>query len=304
MTEKIGNHLLVAGLTDVGRVRTLNEDSMGIDSDANLLILADGMGGHDAGEVASTNVVELVGNILRTFLQTSSETLQHPTPLEELQKLDDDVTMVDLQLQRDMLLKNELQEDATLSEEGQDDPTLDDMPNPVVSAIQGAISYSNNQLNDMNSKRGYPDGMGMGSTVVGLWVPEFSEDPVVFHVGDSRLYLLQRGRLNQITRDHSMYQQWVNFGSKGQPPAQNILLQAMGPSRHVTPDVRFLNVAPDDVVLLCSDGLTGMVGDKIIQRELAKATPKNLDKVCGRLVQLALDGGGKDNITVIVGYFL
>lgn len=280
MVEKIGDRLLVAGLTNVGCVRTLNEDCFKVDVDASLLIVADGMGGHDAGEVASATVVESISQTLKDSLRI---------PLDSLVSgagVDPDATVAELA--------------ADCSEE----PTLDDVPNPVVLAVQAAINKANAALNQANRKKGYPDGMGMGSTVVGLWFPEFTENPVVFHVGDSRLYLCQRNRMFRITKDHSMYQQWLNFGGKGEAPAQNILLQAMGPSAHVTPDVRFQKATRGDTVLLCSDGLSGMVPDEKIQKELASAGKKNLDKVCERLIEMARAAGGKDNITAVLGHFI
>ncbi len=280
MVEKIGGRLLVAGCTDVGCVRTLNEDNFRVDSSAALLVVADGMGGHDAGEVASKKVVDSVCETLRESMKA---------PLEE------------------MMVGSDVDPGATLADttlDASEDPTLDDVPNPVVLAVQTAINKANAELNRANRQKGYPDGMGMGSTVVGLWFPEFSEHPVVFHVGDSRLYLCQRNRMHQITKDHSMYQQWLNFGGKGDAPAQNILLQAMGPSAHVTPDVRFQKISRGDTVLLCSDGLSGMVSDAKIQKELASASKKNLGKICGRLIQMARAAGGKDNITAVVGHFI
>ncbi len=279
MVEKIGGRLLVAGCTDVGCVRTLNEDNFRVDSGAALLVVADGMGGHDAGEVASKKVVDSVCSTLRDAVSV---------PLD------------------DLVVGSDVDPDATLADttlDASEDSTLDDVPNPVVLAVQTAISRANTELNRANRRKGYPDGMGMGSTVVGLWFPEFSEHPLVFHVGDSRLYLQQRNRMRQITKDHSMYQQWLNFGGKGEAPAQNILLQAMGPSAHVTPDVRFQKISKGDVVVLCSDGLSGMISDAKIQKELSNANKRNLGKICGRLVQLARAAGGKDNITAIVGYF-
>ncbi|MBF0161622.1 MAG: serine/threonine-protein phosphatase [Magnetococcales bacterium] len=281
MADKIGNHLLVTGRTHVGCVRPLNEDSYCIDTDTGLLVLADGMGGHDAGEVASAHVVASIAQTLRRFMDTSEEWSQTETvPLREA-----------------------MAGAASFNPDPQEERTLDDLPNPVVKIVQDAIALANAEINQLNRAKGHPDESGMGSTVVGLWAPSFSNQPVVFHVGDSRLYLLQRRQLNQATRDHSLYQQWVSFGGKGVPPPQNILLQAIGPSRVVTPDVRFLSVVPGDAVLLCSDGLTGMVSDAHIQTALQTLTPDNLDEVCEHLIALAKKGGGKDNVTVILGCF-
>ncbi|MBF0184514.1 MAG: serine/threonine-protein phosphatase [Magnetococcales bacterium] len=277
MAEKIGDHLLAVGRSNVGCVRPLNEDSYHIDAETGLLILADGMGGHDAGEVASAHVVNEVTGRVRQFMNASSGLLQEESGVAALAEAEVDP---------------------------QDQATLDDLPNPVLSVVREALSAVNADLNRLNQERGHPEDSGMGSTVVGLWAPPFSAYPVVFHVGDSRLYLFQDGRLQQKTRDHSLYQQWLSFGGKGMPPPQNILLQAIGPSRIVTPDVQFLPVTAGDTILLCSDGLTGMVSEEAIQATLSELTAENLETICERLITMARDGGGRDNVTVILGHFV
>ncbi|MEO5339425.1 MAG: protein phosphatase 2C domain-containing protein [Magnetococcus sp. MYC-9] len=283
MAERIGDHLLVAGRTDVGCVRPLNEDSFQIDASTGLLVLADGMGGHDAGEVASAHVVRSIAQSLRQFMDSTTE--WSPETAAAFQGGADNPGIA-------------------LSHNPQEEPTLDELPNPVTKVIQDAVALANSEINRLNREKGHPEESGMGTTVVGLWAPRFSLQPIIFHVGDSRLYLFQKQQLLQITRDHSLYQQWISFGGKGVPPPQNILLQAIGPSRVVTPDVRFLPVAPGDAVLLCSDGLTGMLSDEQIQMALSTLSADTLDQVCDHLIAMAKKGGGKDNVTVILGCFL
>lgn len=285
MAEKIGDRLLVAGRTNVGRVRSLNEDTFHIDTTANLLLVADGMGGHDAGEIASTETVASICQHLRKFLDSPADEDTKKNAGNTTEPSEDAITTM-------------------LSDTFQDEPTLNDLPNPVINVVLEAIALANAELNARNDDKGYSEGAGMGSTVVGMWIPDFSEKPIVFHVGDSRLYLLHNGQINQITLDHSLYQQWVNLDAQGIPPTRNILLQAMGPSHHVTPDVCFLTVEQGDVLLLCSDGLSGMVTDKKIQQTLQTVSSKNLDEICDRLITMAMDGGGRDNITVIIGCFI
>ncbi|MEO5345393.1 MAG: protein phosphatase 2C domain-containing protein [Magnetococcus sp. YQC-9] len=275
MVHRIGNRLLVTACSDVGRVRTLNEDAFLIDEGLGLLTIADGMGGHDAGEVASNLVVETMRAALRAFPDAEPDPnrpISHPGP--------------------------------TGSMTPGDEPTVDDAPNPVLSMIHAAINRANVAVNTHNVARGYPEGMGMGSTLVGLWLPEYTPRPVIFHVGDSRLYLFTQGELRLRTQDHSMYQQWVNFGSRGQAPAQNILLQAMGPSNVVSPDVTFQDIASGEILLLCSDGLSSMVRTERIAAVLRKTSAENLEESCQQLIELALRAGGKDNITVMLGFVL
>lgn len=278
MSVRIGNRLMVAGCTDVGMVRTHNEDNFRLDPHHGLVVVADGMGGHDAGEVASAGVIDSL-----------CDYIQHQTgdlPLEELD-LDDEVPTFD--------------PFAATSRSDEDEPTQEDLPNPVFSLLVRALMRANAQINEQNLSRGYPVGTGMGSTIVGLWLPEFSERPAVFHVGDSRCYHYSQGSLRQVTRDHSMYQQWVDFGGKGNPPAQNILMQAMGPHPNITPDVQFVEMTEGDTFLLCTDGLSGMVGDEQIAAILASAQEESLDEACQELIRLANAQGGKDNITVVLG---
>ncbi|MBF0357596.1 MAG: serine/threonine-protein phosphatase [Magnetococcales bacterium] len=274
MILTIGDRLVVAGKTDVGCVRTLNEDNLLMDEKLGLLIVADGMGGHSAGEVASAQVITSVRQSLKQALKNQPDgiDLSQAASAEDCQ--------------------------------GDDDATLDDIPNPVMVMLRNAANEANSTINAVNKQRDCSDGTGMGSTMVGMWLPEFSDVPVVFHVGDSRLYLYSNNKLTQVTQDHSMYQRWVNLGRKGPEPAQNILLQAVGPSEHISPEVNIKGMKKGDVVLLCSDGLTGMVDIDEIEKVLESATKKNLDDIVDKLIDMAKDGGGKDNITVIVGRFI
>jgi PPM family protein phosphatase len=262
MIQTIGDRLVAAGKTDVASVRTLNEDNLYVDPELGLLIVADGMGGHAAGEVASAQVITSV----RQSLQDSVD----QQPLDAIR-------------QPPSQGEDELK--------GDDEPTLDDIPNPVIAMLRKAANAANTAINDINQSEECDDGTGMGSTLVGLWLPEFSEIPVIFHVGDSRLYHYTN-KLVQLTQDHSMYQRWVNLGSKGPAPAQNILLQAVGPSEHITPDIHFKEMNKGDVVLLCSDGLTGMAPSEDIQHILATANQYNLESIVDQLIELAKLGGG------------
>ncbi|MBF0417257.1 MAG: serine/threonine-protein phosphatase [Magnetococcales bacterium] len=275
MVQRIGNRLLIAAQTDVGRVRTLNEDVFLVDEQIGLLMVADGMGGHDAGEIASRKVVESIRTALRmsTGLDPATHT-PHPLP------------------------------DVAPPVSQDDERTVDEAPNPIFNMVNTAIHRANAAVNAHNIERGYPDGMGMGSTLVGLWMPEFSQRPLIFHVGDSRIYLYRQGSMRQLTQDHSMYQQWLNYGSHGQAPAQNILLQAMGPANVVAPDIAFQDFVSGDLLLLCSDGLSSMVSAHRIVEVLRAAGEENLEASCQQLIELAYRAGGRDNITVILGLVL
>jgi len=119
-------------------------------------------------------------------------------------------------------------------------------------------------------------------------------------VGDSRLYRYRSGVLQQLTRDQTLYQQALDLGDFEDLPARNLLLQAIGPAAEVTPEIRVLQAEPDDVLLLCSDGLHGSVPHGEIEQSLANATQATLGLVCEKLIGLAKDYGGRDNITVML----
>ncbi|MBF0342375.1 MAG: hypothetical protein HQL95_15630, partial [Magnetococcales bacterium] len=140
MLQRIGNRLLVAAASDVGRVRNLNEDAYLVDDQIGLLMVADGMGGHDAGEVASHLVVDSIRGTLRAFPRSE------PGPNCPIATSG----------------PASLPEGSPALRGGgfQDEPTVDGAPNPVLSVVQSAINRANAAVNQTNVTRGYPDGMG------------------------------------------------------------------------------------------------------------------------------------------------
>lgn len=270
MTDNDRHKMRAACVSDVGLTRTLNEDSYHIDEELGLLLVADGMGGHDAGEVASRQVVTLIHQYLRRYGEAT----------------DDEATEII---------------DSAGSEDS--DSTWEDLPNPVTSTVAAALEYANQQLYRLNRDRGYPDGHGMGTTVAGLWRIGILDEAAIFHVGDSRLYLYRAGRLTLLTRDHTLYQQWISSGCIGPAPSQNIILRSMGSSARVSADVRLQSLQNGDLILICSDGLTSMVADPQIESALAKADPDCLQAACETLVAQANAEGGRDNITVLLAWF-
>ncbi len=142
---------------------------------------------------------------------------------------------------------------------------------------------------------------GMGTTVVGILLA--GSVAAVAHVGDSRAYRLRKGKLDQLTQDHT----WVNeqvvagFLSKEQArshPLKNVVTRALGGESDVLVDVREIEVLPGDIFLLCSDGLTGMLSDGDIRDRLASGS--SLHEICRRLVNDSNARGGIDNVTVVL----
>ena len=241
MTNAIAAPLEFAGLSDVGRSRSRNEDSFDLRPEAGLALVCDGMGGHAGGDIASRTVVETVVEfVLRTSTNGAAPEAH----------------------------------------------------------IRTAVQQANHRLVALNHQRGFPEGRGMGTTVVGLWRVPDSNRLVIFHAGDSRLYRLRAGEFRQLTRDHSLYQAWLDAGGHGQPPHRNIIVRALGTTVDADPDLQLLTLEPDDLFLICSDGLSGMMSDQEIADILGAGG--ELPALCRRLVDLANDKGGHDNVTVVL----
>lgn len=242
--------LEVATATHSGKVRSHNEDSIGADKEVGLAVLADGMGGYNAGEVASGIAVELIKSELRKALAGKKPEDLNGRNAEEL-----------------------IAEHATRANAA------------IYQAAQSQPQYS-----------------GMGTTlVVALW---HDNQISVAHVGDSRLYRLRAGKLEQITRDHSLLQEQIDSGMITKEQARhsqnkNLVTRAVGIDPEVDTEVHSYPVEAGDIYLLCSDGLNDMVTDEDIELTLA-SLQANLPLAAQQLVELANDNGGRDNVSVIL----
>jgi protein phosphatase len=142
---------------------------------------------------------------------------------------------------------------------------------------------------------------GMGTTLVALAVEECHV--WVLNVGDSRCYRMRNGRLEQLTLDHSLVEEQVRLGRMSRSealrsPLKNVITRALGTQAHVTPDVFGLEADPGDLFLLCTDGLTREISDKVIESLLSKGP--SLEEICADLVDAAKKAGGHDNITCLL----
>ena len=224
--------------SDVGLLREGNEDAAY--AGPRLLAVADGMGGHAAGEVASAAAISA------------------------LSRLDEDVPGTDL-----------------------------------LDALADAVSDANHTLHDMVVAD--PSFEGMGTTLTAmLWS---GGRVALCHIGDSRAYLLRDREFHQITHDHTLVQTLVDEGrispdDVATHPQRSMLLRALDGRADVEPDLTLLEARLGDRYLLCSDGLSGVVSEETLHKTLA--TVANLDEVVLQLVELAIRGGGPDNITCIV----
>ena len=256
------------GLSDVGLVRTNNEDSFLIATptrdfanqnpaelsgiipqNGTMFIVADGMGGAQAGEVASRMAVETVG---RNFI-------------------------------------NALEKQAVLDQQS------------LITALTETIREANELIFQQGQKN--TELNGMGTTLTAATV--FGSTILFAQLGDSRAYLARKGVISQMTKDQSLVAQMVASGSLTPEeakthPQRNVILQALGIQNQVEVAITLAELRRGDQIVLCSDGLSGKVDVEEIREFLEKFEPK---AACQGLVRMARERGGEDNITVIVARF-
>ena len=170
--------------------------------------------------------------------------------------------------------------------------------NSIRTMLLSAVEQANIKVFDMAKKT--DEMKGMGTTVVAAVIVEKTAH--VVHAGDSRMYVVSNGKAEQITRDHSMVQNMVEKGQitaaeAKSHPRKNIITRALGVSESIEAEYNEVYIGEDDVVLLCTDGLTNFVDVSLIEQTV-KTTPLSL--VADKLIELANDFGGGDNITTVV----
>lgn len=226
--------------SDVGLLREGNEDSAY--AGPRLLAIADGMGGHAAGEVASAVAISAIAPLDRQNLTDAEEMLD---------------------------------------------------------ALAAAVASARDTLHDMSESDPAVEGMGTTLTAL-LWA---GATVAVCHIGDSRAYLLRDGDLYQITRDHTLIQSLVDEGrlspaAAANHPQRSLIMRALQGSTEADPDLAMHEAILGDRYLLCSDGLTDVVGDEALYEVLS--TVGEADEAVRHLIALAIRNGGPDNITCIV----
>jgi protein phosphatase len=223
--------------TDTGRQRNANEDSLF--TRAPVFVVADGMGGAQAGEVAS---------------KAAAESFDRELPQAPPERL-----------------------------------------------LRETIETANRAIHDR--ARNDPELAGMGTTITAAIVDAASEEVAIGHVGDSRAYRLRDGKLERLTRDHSLVEEMRRKGQLTDAqaedhPQRSIITRALGPEPEVDVDLQTVPAQPGDVFLICSDGLTTMLADEQIAGILTRAT--SMEAATRKLVDEANRAGGRDNITVVL----
>ena len=216
-----------------------------------LLVVADGMGGAKAGEVASGMAVRIVRDEMQTHVSTDD---QRDASSEHLTHL-----------------------------------------------LTRAVEHANELIRDEGARN--PNRQGMGTTLTAVWA--FDDSGQIAHVGDSRAYLFRRGNLAKLTKDQSLVEKLLEDKIISPEEAQrmgakNIILQALGSEEDLDVAVPHTGLKAGDTLVLCTDGLTGVVTDGALEEILRRGG--DLAAMCDRLIDAAEKGGGPDNITVLLGH--
>ena len=290
--------LTAASKTDVGQQREQNEDNayafVTEDGQAGLFIIADGMGGYQAGEVASRIAVEKIRDTLKQcFVPVYDQPTIRLTPISEQETIqldrvvpdDDDATiLLDTTRGRNSGKLRKPQDSAKAMEE----------------MLKDALRKANRAILAYGEE--HSGARGLGCTVTMALVQNGQAH--IANIGDSRTYLLRNGELSPVTRDHSLVAKLVETkqitpDEAYTHPQRNLIYHSLGAGhKHVDPDVFHQALQPGDQLLLCSDGLWEMVRDPLLLKALSD--PETLDKTCDTLIKLANDNGGEDNISAVV----
>jgi protein phosphatase len=238
------------GRSEIGLVRTMNQDAFATLDPLGLWAVADGMGGHVGGEIAAQTAIASI----TAQAQLSADTLR----------------------------------------QGQTAPPA---------FLTAAIMQAHHAI--LGRVQLEPKLRGMGTTIVLLYI-ETTEvlTAHLAHLGDSRAYRFRSGTLTPLTRDHTLIEKYIDRGiltpkTARTHPERHVLTQALGMSTPVKPSISSYPLEPDDLLLLCSDGLTKMMEDNDIQ-DIFTAGKGDPIRTCDRLISESLNRGGTDNVTVVV----
>ena len=233
--------------SDKGKVREINQDYFYISTsldEVQLYILADGMGGYNGGEIASSLAVQTAKNYIENNFK-------------------------DIPKDRDS----------------------------IIQLLGSSMEYANMVIYEKSKENSELQGMGTTLEICLI----YNNKAYIGHVGDSRIYRIRKEFIRKLTQDHSYVQKLVKEGTitKEQAehhPQKNMLMKALGCNAFVEPDVMVKGFLKDDILIMCSDGLSNMVD----QQTIYEMASKNIEQATKDLVQLAKDRGGYDNITVVI----
>jgi len=261
--------LLLSTRSEIGHVRRGNEDAWAADPEAGVVVVADGMGGHPAGEVASRLAADEVVRCLSGPRSGRPDSPRDPSP----------------------------------SSPGESSSPGKKMPSAAGDGMAEAVRSAN--LRILEDGEDHPERRGMGTTLTALRVDRERGAFRIGHVGDSRAYLFRKDALTPLTRDDSPLQEEVEAGRMTREearihPMSNVLSKALGTRKDVEPQVVEGSARPGDIFLLCSDGLTTVLSEERMAEILQNGARETLKEVADRLVEETLHRGAPDNVTVAV----
>lgn len=246
----VSQNWMGVGRTETGYVRTSNQDALALLDDCGVWMVADGMGGHPAGDVAAQTAVAMA-------------------------------------TERARVGAGRLREDSGIA----------------AGFLVDLVTSANRRIHDIVLE--IPSLKGMGTTFVALAITSSPTSVAhITHLGDSRAYLYRTGQLTQLTRDHTLVETLIQQGlidatAALTHPERHILTKALGMGVDMKPDLISTPVTPDDLLVLCSDGLTKMLEDAAIASVLSRVNG-DAHRACHDLIEQALTRGGEDNVTVVV----
>ncbi|MGO1367861.1 MAG: Stp1/IreP family PP2C-type Ser/Thr phosphatase [Senegalia sp. (in: firmicutes)] len=234
--------------TDIGKKRKQNQDSYYINYNDSLpvFVVADGMGGHNGGEIASKITVEVIKNNLEIYLEKVLEGKFH-----------------------------------------------------IEKFIRKTLELSNNEIYNTALKNKEYTGMGTTVTMGAI----LDGKVYIGHIGDSRAYIIRENSIERITEDHSLVAELVKKGTITEEeainhPQKNLITRALGTDKNPKIDIFEFELINEDVILLCTDGLTNMIKEEEIKNTINDS--KDIQDVCNRLINIANENGGLDNSTAVI----
>ncbi len=247
--------VIATGETNVGMKRTHNEDNFTCLDEDHLYVVADGMGGHASGEVASQMAIDTLREFFRAT--TADPEATWPYKMDKSRGYEENRLITSIKL-ANLRIYEAAQRDAKLR--------------------------------------------GMGTTAVGILVVE--DGVLIAHVGDSRVYRVRGGKMEQLTEDHSLLNDYIKMKRLSEEeianfPHKNVIVRALGMKETVKVDTQLDKPQPGDIYVLCSDGLCGPASDEEIE-EIVLAEQRDLKKAASELIGRANANGGPDNITVVL----
>ncbi len=254
-------------LSHIGKNRTTNEDYFYADN--NLFIVADGMGGHKAGEIASKSAINY---FIEHFTELVSEDAKKTTKNYQTIRINNPKNVS----------KNSIED-------------------KIQAALISSVKYANDKIFKMGLE--HDEYSGMGTTFTGLFVK--NEKCYVIHVGDSRLYLFRDFRLKLLTEDHTfvfaLYKKGaITYEELFSHPQRNYLTSVLGENELSALESFRFDLLKEDILCLCSDGMSSMINDETAEQILQKYQNETAKKITDKLIKKALKNGGSDNITVII----